>query len=125
MEKFNYAVTVKKTRRPQTKQHYLDYLDRLGDYGEIGNVRFETTRGLHVHFSMVTNERLDYRVLKPEPKGWNAKAVPIYNRKGWIRYVRKDEEKNRDLNADLPFVDDERQTPHPDEFFKIPKIRLF
>ncbi len=90
MKTFNYAITMKKTRKPVTKQHYFDYLDKIKDLGDIGNVNFETTRGLHVHFILKTKTRLNYQKLRPTRRGWNAKAVPIYDERGWIQYVRKD-----------------------------------
>ena len=85
-----YAVTTRKTRKPVTKQHYYDYLDKISDLGEIGNVNFETTRGTHVHFILSTKTRLNYNQLRPTKRGWNAKAVPIHDRAGWISYIRKD-----------------------------------
>lgn len=96
----DYAITVKKTRNPITQQHYLDYLDKLSDSGKISNVYFETTRGLHCHFMLTTEEPLDYKkTLYPTKRGWNAKAVRVYRRDGWIRYCRKDYEKNTALNT--------------------------
>lgn len=85
-----YAITIRKTRRPVTKQHYYDYLDKIADLGSIGNVNFETKKGLHTHFILKTALRLNYNDLRPTKRGWNAKAVPVYNRKGWISYSRKD-----------------------------------
>lgn len=96
-----YAVTVKKTRKPITKQHYLDYLDKLSDSGKLANVYFEDTKGLHCHFTMKLKGRLDYKTLYPTKYGWNAKAVPIYNRKGWIDYCRKDHQKMKETNKDV------------------------
>lgn len=90
-----FALTVKKTRKPVTEQHYYDYLNYLSDYvTDIGNVRFEKTRGLHIHCIIKTDKYFDFKLLKPEKFGWNAMAVPIYNRAGWIRYARKDEKEN-------------------------------
>lgn len=89
-----YAVTAKKTRNPITKQHYLDLLDYYKDLGIVANVAFETTRGLHVHFMLKTSSTLDYTKLKPTKYGWNVKAIPIYDYNGWIKYCRKDFDKN-------------------------------
>lgn len=109
MNKFEYAITAKKTRRPCTRTHYLDYLDYLSDHGKIGNVNFEITRGLHIHFIIKCDKRLDYNLLKPTKKGWNTKAVPVYARKGWIKYSRKDNEKapNKIFNKDVPYPSDD------------------
>lgn len=96
-----YAITAKKTRKPILKEHYMDYLDKISDLGTIGNVNFETTRGLHTHFILRTPDKLDYKKLYPTKYGWNVKAVPIYNRKGWKKYIRKDNIENVSLNLDV------------------------
>lgn len=89
---FEYAVTAKKTRLPIEKVHYLDYLNKITDLGKVGNVYFETTKGLHVHFKVITDTKLNYKKLTPTKRGWNVKAIPIYNNKGWLTYCRKDHE---------------------------------
>lgn len=94
----DYAITAKKTRQPITVEHYKDYLDYLGDLGEVANVKFEQTRGLHIHFVLRTKERLDYRLLLPTKYGWNVKSVPIYNLRGWDLYCRKDVQFNEPNN---------------------------
>lgn len=99
---YQYAITAKKTRKPISQTHYLDYLDYITDLGKVGNVNFETTKGLHTHFILKCEEKLDYRKLKPTQYGWNVKAVPIYNRKGWIKYCRKDNLKNTHLQELVP-----------------------
>ncbi len=86
----DYAVTCKKVRKPISKEHYSDYLSYLSDYGSIGNVNYEKTRGLHIHFILKTENTLDYKVLKPEKHGWSVRAVPIYNLFNWISYIQKD-----------------------------------
>lgn len=87
---FEYAITARKTRKPVLKEHYEDYLSYIGDIGEVGNVNFETTRGMHCHFILKTDKKVNYRSLRPTKYGWNVKAVPIYNREGWISYSEKD-----------------------------------
>lgn len=86
----NYAITARKTTKPITKQHYLDYLDKISDLGNVGNVNFETTRGLHLHFQIKCKERIPFPKFRPTKRGWNVKAVPIYNMKSWEQYCRKD-----------------------------------
>lgn len=96
----DYAITVRKTRHPITQLHYLDYLDKMSDSGKVSNVYFETTRGLHCHFMLTTEEPLDYKkTLYPTKRGWNAKAVRVYRRDGWIKYCRKDYTDNTVLNT--------------------------
>lgn len=95
---YEYAITAKKTRNPVLKEHYLDYLDYLTDKGTVADVYFETTRGLHCHFKLRCISKLDYNILKPTKYGWNVKAVPIYNKSGWLKYCRKDFIKNQELN---------------------------
>lgn len=123
--KFSYAITAKKTRKPITKTHYLDYLDYLTDHGKVGNVNFETTKGLHTHFVLKCDEQLDYNKLKPTKHGWNVFAVPLYNRKGWIRYIRKDNEDNKELNRDVKELYEEDEYIEDIEPFKMPTKRLF
>lgn len=86
-----YAVTTRKTNKPITETHYHDYLAKIGDLGKVGNVNFETKRGLHCHFLLnTTSNYLDYKKLRPTKKGWNVKVVPIYNKRGWVSYCRKE-----------------------------------
>lgn len=92
-----FAITAKKTRKPISDKHYLDFLDRTKDLGEIGNVNLETTKGLHVHFVLKCNS-LRYRDVYPSKVGWSIKIVPIFNKDGWVKYVRKDHLINKDLN---------------------------
>lgn len=87
---FTYAVTAKKTRSPISEQHYIDFLNYITDLGEVGNVNYETTRGLHVHFVLKTKTRLDYNKLKPTRYGWSVRAVPVYDINRWIQYCEKD-----------------------------------
>lgn len=90
-----YAITAKKTRKPVSQEHYENYLSYCTDLGEVGNVNYERTRGLHIHF-IIKTERLDYKRLKPTKYGWSVKAVPIYNYQGWIQYIEKDNAKLSD-----------------------------
>lgn len=122
-----YAMTAKKTRKPISSQHYLDYLDYCSDLGKVGNVNFEDTRGLHIHFVLDTKDKLDYRKLTPTKYGWNIKAVPIYNPKGWKLYCRKDYEKNKELNELVKGyeTDDTIISIDSDDGFKIPTKNLF
>lgn len=101
---YEYAVTARKTRKPVLKEHYEDYLGYIGDIGEIGNVNFETTRGIHCHFILRTKKKLNYKQLRPTKYGWNVKAVPIYDREGWISYSEKD------INSVKPLSDLEQRT---------------
>lgn len=94
----SYAITSKKTRQPVSQQHYLDYLDSLSDLGTVYNLVFETTRGLHCHYVLKTNDDLDYRKLYKTKYGWNHKSVKLYNPKGWTKYCRKDYHENKELN---------------------------
>jgi len=87
---YYYAVTSKKTRAPIMQEHYLDYLDSLADDYSIMNVNFETTRGLHCHYMLVSEKPLDYKTLYKTKFGWSHRAVPIFNRSGWEQYIRKD-----------------------------------
>ena len=108
----DHAVTIKKTRNPITQKHYLDHLDILNKtVGKVGNVAFETTRGLHCHFTIKTDGKLNYQNLKPEKYGWNAKAVPIYNKVGWVSYCRKDYKENKELNS-------QPESLYPNQFHK-------
>lgn len=86
----HYAITAKKTRGVISKIHYEDYLGYISDLGSVGNVNYETTRGLHLHFVLLTKDKLDYSKLKPTKYGWNIKAVPIYDMDKWISYIQKD-----------------------------------
>lgn len=84
-----YAVTARKTRNPITIQHYEDYLGKISDLGEVGNLNYEYEKGLHIHFLVRSNERVNYKDFRPTKRGWNVKVVPVYNEHGWIRYVNK------------------------------------
>ncbi len=123
---FQYAITAKKTRKPITQQHYLDYLDYLTDLGKVGNVNFEDTRGLHTHFILQTTSKLDFNKLKPTKYGWNVKAIPIYNRKGWIKYCRKDNLKMQAVNAVIKdtYEDDDTEIDLPQSPTIILKKRI-
>ena len=101
-----FAVTSRKTNKPISKIHYLDYLNACTDKGKIANVNFETTRGLHCHFIIKSDNDLKHNDLRPTKRGWNVKVVPIYNMNGWIKYCRKDHEENKDLNENNPYEDD-------------------
>lgn len=109
MNEKSYAITVKKTRKPILREHYLDYLDKLSDTGEIGNVNFETTKGMHIHFIIKTKGTLDYSKLYPTKYGWNAKAVSLFNRGGWIRYCRKDQSINQEINTPKVYPEDSEE----------------
>lgn len=87
---YEYAITARKTRKPILKEHYEDYFGYLSDIGEVGNVNYENTRGIHVHFILSCKCKINYKILKPTKYGWNIKAVPIYNRDGWVSYCEKD-----------------------------------
>lgn len=88
---FEYAITVKKTRKPVSHQHYCDYLDKMKEKGQIGNVYFELTRGLHLHYTLRSDKPIDCKKpYKPSKHGWNIWSVPIYNSQGWNTYCRKD-----------------------------------
>lgn len=96
-----YAVTARKTTKPITKEHYFDYLDKIGDLGEIGNVNFEAKKGLHVHFILDSGKKVSYSKFRPTKRGWNVKAVPIYDKKYWIAYSRKDREMECNDDPDM------------------------
>jgi hypothetical protein len=128
---YEYAITTRKTRQPITKQHYEDYLSHLGDIdrhnyydkasmkvirkgglGDVGNVNYEETKGLHVHYILktdhpITSDNLYY--YSPSKHGWNHKAVPIFNRSGWISYCEKDKIKKSEDNE--PFKDQQIDMP--------------
>lgn len=118
----DYAVTVKKVRKPISIAHYTDYLSWLSQFGEIGNVNFETTRGLHVHFEFMAKkifQRRDW--YEYEKHGWNVRAVPVYFRHGWTKYSEKDshlsdskenkkEYERKFLNDDEPSEDETGET---------------
>lgn len=95
---FEYAVTSKKTRNPIVLDDYFSYLEYLKQYGEISNVFVETTKGLHIHYVLTMDKRLDYNLLKHVKYGWSHKAVPIYNKQQWLMYIKKDSTKNEELN---------------------------
>lgn len=88
------AVTVKKTRKPIEIQHYIDYLKFLKPQFNIQNVNIEDTRGYHLHFIIKSDTDINYKDLYPSKYGWNVKAIPIYNREGWVKYCEKDLLKN-------------------------------
>lgn len=119
-----YAVTTKKTRKPISKEHYLDYLDSLTDIGKVYNVVFETTKGLHIHFVLEVQDKLDFKTLYRTKYGWNHMAVPLYNPKGWTRYCRKDFKENEQLNSDLDYSEDSFIDMPPD-MMVMPKHKLF
>lgn len=104
---YYYACTARKTNKPITRTHYLDYLNAISDKGKVGNVNFEMTRGMHCHYIIETEQKISHNDLRPTKRGWNVKAIPMYNRKGWIKYCRKDHEANKELNADLHYEQDE------------------
>lgn len=111
MDIFTYAVTVRKTRGVVTRSHYEGYLSWLSQRGIIGNVNYESTRGLHVHFLIDAWQRLDKRDFLYEPRGWSIRHVPIWDRKGWVKYCEKDKPK---------FIDDDPPSPSP-----VPTHNLF
>lgn len=106
-----YAITARKTVKPITKNHYFDYLDKIGDLGEIGNVNFETTKGLHCHFILKTKTKISNDSIRPTKRGWNCRKVPIRNHNLWKAYCRKD----RELGENDP----------PEEEFKMPTKCMF
>lgn len=132
---YEYAITTRKTRQPITRQHYEDYLNHLGDrdrmnyydkasekvirkggLGDVGNVNYEEERGLHVHYLLRTDRPItsdNLYTYSPSKYGWNHKAVPIFNRDGWIAYCEKGIKKNED------------QEPFKEEPFNMPTKKLF
>lgn len=105
-----YAITARKTNKPILREHYYDYLDKLTDLGEIGNVNFETTKGIHLHFLIKTKNKVPFSDFRPSKRGWNVKAIPIYNKRNWIAYTRKDRYQGHN---------------DPDDGFKMPTYNLF
>ena len=96
-----YAITARKTVKPITKEHYHDYLSKIGDLGSIGNVNFEAKKGLHCHFVLEVKGKINYKELRPTKRGWNVKAVPIYSYREWSCYSRKDRELECNDDPDL------------------------
>lgn len=120
--KFEYAVTMKKTRNPVSKQHYCDALDRLRGMYKVGNVHMESTRGLHCHFVIKSDFQIKYTEIAPSKRGWNVKAVPLYNRRGWDKYCRKDHDK---YNPNIDFHDSYEEFIEDDEQLKVMKASVF
>lgn len=92
VEPISYALTVKKTRGKPTQEDYQSYLDWLVDKGyEVANVNYEFTKGLHIHFSIWTEDNLkikDPRLYR-DKYGWNIYCIPQYSY-GWNVYIKKD-----------------------------------
>lgn len=108
------AVTVKKTRKPIEIQNYIDYLKYIKPQFNIQNVNIETTRGYHLHFIIKSDTDINFKDLYPSKYGWNIKAVPIYNREGWIKYCEKDFIKNLH-NRRLLLQEESDEEVHPTE----------
>lgn len=88
-----YALTIKKTRGVPTEKDYEEYFSWLIAQGyQIWEVNYETTRGLHVHCILECAERIPHfkKALYRDNFGWNLHAVPIFHRRGWVRYSEKD-----------------------------------
>lgn len=87
-----YAITIKKTRGTPTHDDYVSYLDWLVGKGyEVANVNYEFTRGLHIHFSIKTDQELlnkDPRLYR-DKYGWHIYCVSKYS-DGWDIYISKD-----------------------------------
>lgn len=98
---FEYAITVKKTRKPVNIDEYANYLNYIKDMFTFGNVHIETTKGLHIHFLLTSQKRITYSDLYIQKHGWSIRAVPIYNRQGWTAYSSKDFLKNYALTNAL------------------------
>lgn len=114
---YEYAITSRKTRQPITVEHYEDFLSHLGDIsrndeydgrgrrirvgglGDVGNVNYEEEKGLHVHYILKTNRPITSNDLYKyhAPHGWNHKAIPIFNRRGWLAYIRKNQRPPEEL----------------------------
>lgn len=118
----NYAITMRKTRKPITKQHYLDYLNYCTDLGDVGNVNFEQTKGMHIHFMLKTKKTINYNKLRPTKRGWNCKVVPIFNKRGWIKYCKKDNANNEELNKE---VHKQYENAEEEEYIEMPTKNLF
>jgi len=110
----DFAVTVKKTRKPIEIQNYIDYLKYIKPQFNIQNVNIETTRGYHLHFIIKSDTDINFRDLYPSKYGWNIKAIPIYNREGWVKYCEKDLLKNLH-NRRLLLQPDSDSEVHPTE----------
>jgi len=92
----SYALTIKKTRGTPCISDYEQYLSFLMGKGfEIYNVNYELTRGLHCPLLIKTNWKLAPKdpSLYRDRYGYNILAVPIFFKKGWIRYAEKDKYK--------------------------------
>lgn len=98
---FEYAVTVKKTRGKPTPSDYAQYLQWLEEKGFlVGNVNFEMTRGLHIHFVIKSVNKLKEKdpSLYRDRYGWNILAKKCYSLSGWLRYSEKDMKKPEVMN---------------------------
>lgn len=80
----NYAVTLRKTRKPIWLS---DYEERLKDFPGTSNLNYEEDRGLHVHFVITVEDPLEYSALVR--RGWNVQFKKIYDYDGWQEYSEK------------------------------------
>lgn len=110
----DYAVTVKKTRKPIEIKNYIDYLKFISPQFNVQNVNIEDTRGYHLHFIIKSDSVIDFKGLYPAKYGWNIKCIPIYNRNGWIKYCEKDFMKNLH-NRRLLLQEESDEEIHPTE----------
>ena len=99
-----YAITARKTNKPITQAHYEDYLNAISDKGSVGNVRYEEKRGLHCHYTIKSDNIINYNTMRPTKRGWNVKVVPVYNMEGWISYINKHSCEDKE---DVRFLPDE------------------
>lgn len=107
-----YAITLKKTRKPILLSDYEVYLKWLTDKGyKVEDIHYETTKGLHCHFILDSPAEVCYSHLKRDKFGWNIKHVPIYYRKGWEEYIRKDQ--NRKWYDDAVLEEALAEDPRP------------
>lgn len=104
---YHYAITIRNTRKPIDRESYQVYLDWLSDRGDVSHVHFESNRGLHCHAQCWTPREFSFDdwymaglvvngKLQPKFRGWNVKAVPIFNTEGWIKYCEKEQLKFED-----------------------------
>lgn len=82
-----HAVTVRYTRIIPDEFHYYNWLTSLPANQRVVRMQLERKHGLHLH-ALIENDSLNLMYVKR--RGVHVLTEPIYDAKGWLRYILKD-----------------------------------
>lgn len=105
MSKFNYSLTLRKTKFPVFIKDYDDWFREFTRRYPEATVEYhyEATNGLHAHASIGTNRRIYINRIHTG-EGWNIDFHPTNNIENWLKYIRKD------IPDEVNLINEEYQT---------------